>query len=96
MCNFIKKLIPGNEPERIEINLDDMDAGIAHQMPTAALAIAKQAVLKMSTVVDAAVDKARDFMNTRGGSCLLYTSRVQVQHDAGVLLIENFLVVSVA
>ena len=68
MCNFIKKLIPGNEPERIEINLDDMDAGIAHQMPTAALAIAKQAVLKMSTVVDAAVDKARDFMNTRGGS----------------------------
>lgn len=67
MCSFIKKLIPGNEPERIEINLDDMDINIAHQMPSAALSVAKQAVLKMETVVDAAVDKARSFMVDRAG-----------------------------
>lgn len=67
MCSFIKKLIPGNEPERIEINLDDMDINIAHQMPSAALSVAKQAVLKMETVVDAAVDKARGFMVDRAG-----------------------------
>ena len=68
MCKFIKKIIPGNEPERIEINLDDMDANIAHQMPTAALGVAKQAVLKMSTVVDAAVDKAKNYLVDHGES----------------------------
>lgn len=68
MCKFIKRIIPGDEPERIEIKIDDMDTNIAHQLPSSALNVAKQAVLKMGEVVDAAVDKARDFLVLKGSS----------------------------
>lgn len=68
MCILIKKIIPGDEPERIEIKIDEMDAGIAHQLPSSALNVAKQAVLKMNEAVDKAVDKAKLFLTEKGGS----------------------------
>ncbi len=68
MCSFVKRIIPGDEPERIEIKIDEMDTNIAHQLPSSALNVAKQAVLKMGEVVDAAVDKARDFLILKGSA----------------------------
>lgn len=62
MCKLIKKIIPGDEPERIEIKIDDMDANMAHQLPSSALNVAKQATLKMGEVVAQACEESKLYL----------------------------------
>ena len=37
MCQLVKKLIPGQEPERLDIKIDDLDEKIIHELPASAL-----------------------------------------------------------
>ena len=50
MVWIIKKTIRGDEKERIDINTEDFDSGLAHDLPTAALGVAKRATLKMGEI----------------------------------------------
>ncbi len=63
---FVQKVIPGNEPERMEVNIDELDANIVNVLPSAALTAAQGALLKMTDVVKIAVLATQDFLNKRG------------------------------
>lgn len=61
LCNLIRKIIPGDEPERIEIKIDDLSIDVAGRLPSSALNIAKQAILKMSTVATSACEETKAY-----------------------------------
>ncbi len=66
MCQLVKKIIPGEEPERVDVKIDDLDEKIAHQLPSSALDIAQRAVVKMSEAADQIVNEARTFFVEKG------------------------------
>lgn len=68
MCNLIRKIIPGKEPERIEINIDDLDANISDRLPSAAIGASTKAIMKMSEVVRQDVMETKTFFNKHGNA----------------------------
>ncbi|MCH3961219.1 MAG: Na/Pi cotransporter family protein [Solobacterium sp.] len=64
---FVQKVIPGKEPERLEVNIDELDANVANVLPSAALTAAQGALLKMVDVVKIAVLATKDFLNDHSG-----------------------------
>lgn len=64
---FVQKVIPGKEPERMEVNIDELDANVASVLPSAALKAAQGALLKMVDVVKIAVLATQDFLNNHCG-----------------------------
>ena len=64
---FVQKVIPGKEPERMEVNIDELDANVANVLPSAALTAAQGALLKMVDVVKIAVLATQDFLNNHCG-----------------------------
>lgn len=64
---LVKKVIPGKEPERLEVNIDELDADVAAILPSAALTAAQGALLKMTDVVKIAVLATKDFLNNKSG-----------------------------
>lgn len=68
MCLLIKKIIPGDEPERIDVKVDELDETIAHQLPASALDLAQKAVIKMVEVADNIVAEAKQFFINKGNS----------------------------
>ncbi len=48
---FVKKIIPGEEPDQLEINIDEMDEEITNILPSAGVYTAQQAILQMVDVV---------------------------------------------
>ncbi|MCF0115300.1 MAG: Na/Pi cotransporter family protein, partial [Erysipelotrichaceae bacterium] len=52
VCQLIRKIVPGEEPERIEIKVDELDGAVVDQLPSVSLGIAQNAAVKMSTIVD--------------------------------------------
>lgn len=64
---FVQKVIPGKEPERMEVNIDELDANVANVLPSAALTAAQGALLKMVDVVKIAVLATQDFLNSHCG-----------------------------
>lgn len=65
MVLFIKKIIPGEEQERIEVKLDDLNPKIAATLPAGALGIAKQATLKMGELAIEAIEESQLFFNEK-------------------------------
>mgnify|MGYP003608670307 FL=1 len=63
MVWFIKKVIRGDEKERIDINTGDFDSGLAHDLPTAALGVAKRATLKMGEISTEIIETAKQYLN---------------------------------
>lgn len=51
MCDLIRKVIPGNEVEKIDIKVDELDLNLPHTLPSAALGVCESAVLKLASVV---------------------------------------------
>lgn len=51
MCDLIRKVIPGNEVEKIDIKVDELDPNLPHTLPSAALGVCESAVLKLASVV---------------------------------------------
>ena len=59
----VKKVIRGDEKERIDINTEDFDSGLAHDLPTAALGVAKRATLKMGEISTEVIETAKHYLN---------------------------------
>lgn len=59
----VKKVIRGDEKERIDINTGDFDSGLAHDLPTAALGVAKRATLKMGEISTEVIETAKQYLN---------------------------------
>ena len=68
MCKLIRRIIPGKEPERIEINIDDLDANISDRLPSAAIGASTKAIMKMSEVVRQDVQETKTFFNKHGNA----------------------------
>lgn len=50
-CLLIRRVIPGEEAKRIEINVNELKPDIANTLPTVAIGLAKDAILKLENVV---------------------------------------------
>lgn len=60
---IVKKTIRGDEKERIGINTEDFDPGLAHDLPTAALEVTKRASLKMGEMAVEILETSKAFLN---------------------------------
>lgn len=68
-CNLIRKILPGEEPKRIEINIDELTTNLAaNTLPSVAIDSAKTAIVKMASVVDQDNQDTRDYLNKPGNS----------------------------
>ena len=63
MVWIVKKTIRGDDKERIGINTEDFDPGLAHDLPTAALEVTKRASLKMGEMAVEILETSRAFLN---------------------------------
>ena len=61
MCQLVKKLIPGQEPERLDIKIDDLDEKIIHELPASALELVHKSIFKMVDVVSKTVQEAKSY-----------------------------------
>ena len=67
MCNLIRKIIPGKEPERVEVNVDELDNNnLESILPSAAINAAQMTIFKMGDVVMQDVSETKDFLNKPG------------------------------
>ncbi|MFV0480163.1 MAG: Na/Pi cotransporter family protein [Anaerorhabdus sp.] len=62
MCKFICKLIPGNEPEKIDVNIDELNDILPHTLPGTALNVAKEALIKMGNAVELNAKKVEEYL----------------------------------
>lgn len=63
MVWIVKKTIRGDDKERIGINTEDFDPGLAHDLPTAALEVTKRASLKMGEMAVEILETSKAFLN---------------------------------
>ena len=62
---FVKKIVPGEEPSRLEVNVDEMDTEIADLLPSAAVNAAQQAIMKMVDLVRLNIMNSRSFLTDK-------------------------------
>lgn len=63
---LVRKVIPGKEPELMEVDIDELDTNVASVLPSFALKQAENALLKMSDVVKEDVKQTQVFLNEFG------------------------------
>lgn len=63
MVWIVKKAIRGDDKERVGINTEDFDPGLAHDLPTAALEVSKRASLKMGEMAVEILETSKAFLN---------------------------------
>ncbi len=63
---FTRRIVPGNEPEVMEVNIDELDANVSNVLPSFAIKASEQALLKMADVVEEDVRETKKFMNKPG------------------------------
>ncbi|MCI2153111.1 Na/Pi cotransporter family protein [Erysipelotrichaceae bacterium Oil+RF-744-GAM-WT-6] len=66
IVGMISKIIPGSEPTRPEVSIDNLDANIGTLLPAAVIEEAEQAIGKMADVVRQDIAETRDFLNKPG------------------------------
>lgn len=66
--NLIKKIIPGEEQEHMDIDIEELDVNISNVLPSAAVAQAQQAILKMADVVRQDAIMTQNYLNKPGTS----------------------------
>jgi phosphate:Na+ symporter len=59
---LIRKLLPGDEPDRREVDISSMDTEIISRLPSAALQIAKNVSLKMGDIAIEAFEDTRKYL----------------------------------
>lgn len=59
---IIRKIIPGDEPERREVDVSSMDTSIISRLPSAALQISKNVSLKMGEIALEAFEDTRKYL----------------------------------
>lgn len=68
LCLLVTKIIPGNEPERPEVNIDELDADVGSILPSAAITVSLKAIDQLADVVRQDVVETRVFLNKPGSS----------------------------
>ncbi|MBR2067287.1 MAG: Na/Pi cotransporter family protein [Solobacterium sp.] len=68
LVTLVKKIIPGDEDETLEIDVDEMDEEITTLLPSAAVKTSEQAILKLIDVVRFNVTETQRFLLEGGGS----------------------------
>lgn len=68
MCQLIRKIIPGEEPERLEVDVDDLDSSLASQLPSTGIAASTKAIQKMADVVRQDINECKSFLNKPGNA----------------------------
>ncbi|NCB33225.1 MAG: Na/Pi cotransporter family protein [Erysipelotrichia bacterium] len=68
MCKIVRKIIPGEEPERMEVDIDDLDSSLASQLPSTGIAASSKAILKMADVVRQDIQECKTFLNKPGNA----------------------------
>lgn len=68
LCSVVRKIIPGDEPERIEINIDELETIQDSAVPSVSLNVAEKAIVKMSTMVERNVKDTQAFFNNKSNS----------------------------
>ncbi|MEG0176763.1 Na/Pi cotransporter family protein [Anaerorhabdus sp.] len=63
MCALIRKIIPGNEPEKMDVNIDGLSDVLPHTLPSTALNVVKEIISKMSKVVERNVKDSQNYLN---------------------------------
>ena len=66
--NLIKKIIPGEEQEHMDIDIAELDINISNVLPSAAVQQAQQAILKMADVVRQDSIMTQEYLNKPGTS----------------------------
>ena len=61
-----KKIIPGEEPETLDVNVDELDGEIADLLPSAAVELSSQSILKLIDVVRLNMTQTKDYFNSDG------------------------------
>jgi phosphate:Na+ symporter len=59
---LIRKILPGDEPDRREIDISSMDTSIISRLPSAALQISKNVTLKMGEIAIEALEDTRKYL----------------------------------
>lgn len=59
---LIRKILPGDEPERREVDISSMDTEIISRLPSAALQISKNVTLKMGDIALEAFEDTRKYL----------------------------------
>ena len=66
-CSLIRLIVRGEEPKKIEINIDELDAHLAStELPAVAISAARDAIFKLADVVGEDVSDSRTFLNKPG------------------------------
>lgn len=65
MVKAVKTLIPGDENQRIEVNMENLDPKIAATLPAGALGVSKQATIKMGMLAYDSLKNTKDYFNTK-------------------------------
>lgn len=63
---LVRKVIPGKEPEIMEVDIDELDNNVTNVLPSFAIKASQQALLKMADVVKEDVRQTKDFLNNHG------------------------------
>ncbi len=63
---FIKKIIPGEEKERLEVDVTELDENVTNVLPSAAVSAAQQSILKMFDVVRQDIVMTQEYLNKPG------------------------------
>jgi len=64
---LIRLIVRGEEPKKIEINIDELDAHLAStELPAVAISAARDAIFKLADVVSEDVSDSRTFLNKPG------------------------------
>lgn len=61
-----RKIIPGDEPESMEVDVEEMDGEIANVLPSAAVDASRQSILKLIDMVRLNLTQTQDFLNNKG------------------------------
>jgi phosphate:Na+ symporter len=66
LVKLVKKIVPGNEPEVMEVDVNELDTKVSNVLPSAAIAASQQSLLKMADVVKEDVRQTKLFLNDHG------------------------------
>lgn len=66
LVSLVRKIVPGKEPELMEVDIDELDTNVQTVLPSFALKQGEQAILKMCDVVKEDVRQTQVFLNEKG------------------------------
>ncbi len=66
LCALVCRIVPGREPARMSVNIEDLDQDTSRMIPSAALEIAARAMDQMAAVVRQTIKQTQEFLNKPG------------------------------